>query len=87
MKERDEIVILAVEDEPLNRRLLHVVLEPAGYTIVDAPTLAEARERSREAAAATQLDGKQLRGDIAWRELARQTPGVPRARNGDAGAA
>ena len=36
--------ILAVEDEPLNRRLLHAVLEPAGYRVIDAATLAEARE-------------------------------------------
>lgn len=40
--------ILAVEDEPLNRRLLHAVLEPAGYRIVDAPSLAAARERLRD---------------------------------------
>jgi CheY-like chemotaxis protein len=45
VKEREGIVILAVEDEPLNRRLLHVVLEPAGYTVIDAGTLAEAREQ------------------------------------------
>jgi CheY-like chemotaxis protein len=36
--------ILAVEDEPLNRRLLHAILEPAGYRVVDAATLAEARD-------------------------------------------
>jgi CheY-like chemotaxis protein len=40
--------ILAVEDEPLNRRLLHAVLGPAGYEIIDAGTLAEARIRLRE---------------------------------------
>ena len=39
----ESAVILAVEDEPLNRRLLHAVLEPAGYKVVDAATLAEAR--------------------------------------------
>jgi phosphoribosylamine--glycine ligase len=36
-----------------------------------APTLAAARERSRAGAAATELEGKQYRHDIAWRELAR----------------
>jgi phosphoribosylamine--glycine ligase len=40
-----------------------------------APTLEEARDRSRAAAAATVLDGKQLRRDIAWRELARGEAG------------
>ena len=35
--------ILAVEDEPLNRRLLRAVLEPAGYAVVEAPTLGDAR--------------------------------------------
>jgi CheY-like chemotaxis protein len=37
-------VVLAVEDEPLNRRLVHAVLEPAGYRVIDAASLAEARE-------------------------------------------
>ena len=37
-------VILAVEDEPLNRRLLRAVLEPAGYEVVEAPTLDDARD-------------------------------------------
>ena len=36
-----------------------------------APTLAAARERSRQAAERTALDGKQYRGDIGARELAR----------------
>jgi phosphoribosylamine--glycine ligase len=46
-----------------------------------APTLAEARDRSREAAGATELAGRQFRSDIAWRELARAGTA------GDAGAA
>jgi CheY-like chemotaxis protein len=37
-------VVLAVEDEPLNRRLVHAILEPEGYRVHDAVTLAEARE-------------------------------------------
>ena len=47
-----------------------------------APTLAEARERSREAAAATELAGRQYRRDIAWRELDRQrsVPATPSTR-------
>jgi CheY-like chemotaxis protein len=40
--------ILAVEDEPLNRMLLHAVLEREGYSLIDAGTLAEARERISE---------------------------------------
>ncbi len=36
-----------------------------------APTMAEAQRRSAEAAAAVRLEGKQLRRDIGWRELAR----------------
>lgn len=35
--------VLAIEDEPLNRRLVHAILEPEGYRVVDATTLAEAR--------------------------------------------
>ena len=35
--------ILAVEDEPLNLRLVKAVLEPAGYEVVEAPTLRDAR--------------------------------------------
>ena len=40
-----------------------------------APTLADARDRSRAAAAQVGLAGKQLRTDIAWRELERQGVG------------
>lgn len=36
-------LVLVVEDEPLNRRLVHAVLEPAGYDVVEASTLADAR--------------------------------------------
>jgi CheY-like chemotaxis protein len=36
-------VVLAVEDEPLNRRLLHAILTPSGYQVVDAPSLTAAR--------------------------------------------
>jgi len=36
-----------------------------------APTFAEAQRLSREAAEAVQFDGKQMRRDIGWRELAR----------------
>ena len=36
-----------------------------------ADTLREAAERSRQYATAVRLDGKQLRGDIGWRELGR----------------
>jgi len=36
-----------------------------------APSLAQAAERSREAAAAVTFNGKQFRRDIGWRELAR----------------
>jgi phosphoribosylamine---glycine ligase len=36
-----------------------------------APTLAEAQRRSRETAAAVEFDGRQYRGDIAWREVRR----------------
>ncbi len=36
-----------------------------------APSIAEARERSASVAAEISLDGKQLRTDIGWRELAR----------------
>jgi phosphoribosylamine--glycine ligase len=36
-----------------------------------APTLAEAQTRSREYAQSVQLDGKQLRTDIGWRDLHR----------------
>jgi CheY-like chemotaxis protein len=35
--------VLAVEDEPLNRRLVHAILEPEGYRVEDATTLQEAR--------------------------------------------
>jgi len=35
------------------------------------PTLADAARRSREAAAATALDGRRMRTDIGWRDLAR----------------
>jgi CheY-like chemotaxis protein len=38
------LVVLAIEDEPLNRRLVHAVLEPAGYRVIDARSLVEARE-------------------------------------------
>ena len=37
-----------------------------------APTLDDARRRSREAAAAVRFEGRQLRQDIGWREAARQ---------------
>jgi phosphoribosylamine--glycine ligase len=40
-----------------------------------APSLADARDRSRAAAQQVELAGKQLRADIAWRELARQGAG------------
>lgn len=36
-------MVLAVEDEPLNRRLIHAILEPAGYRVVDAGSLEAAR--------------------------------------------
>jgi phosphoribosylamine---glycine ligase len=36
-----------------------------------APTLAEAADRSREAARAIAFEGRQFRADIGWRELAR----------------
>ena len=36
-------MVLAIEDEPLDRRLVHAVLEPAGYRVIDARSLAEAR--------------------------------------------
>ena len=36
-----------------------------------APTLGEAQMRSREYAQSVQLDGKQLRTDIGWRDLRR----------------
>ena len=36
-----------------------------------APSLSEAARRSREYAASVQLEGKQFRGDIGWRELTR----------------
>jgi phosphoribosylamine--glycine ligase len=36
-----------------------------------APTLAEAAQKSREYALSVGLEGKQVRGDIGWRELAR----------------
>jgi two-component system, cell cycle response regulator DivK len=45
---RASATVLAVEDEPLNRLLLHAVLEPRGYTVVDAASLAEARARISE---------------------------------------
>jgi hypothetical protein len=38
-----------------------------------APTLAGARDRSLSAAAAVGLAGKQLRSDLAWRELERES--------------
>jgi phosphoribosylamine--glycine ligase len=37
-----------------------------------APSLDEARRRSREGAAAVEFRGRQFRGDIAWREAARR---------------
>lgn len=37
-----------------------------------APTLSDARDRSHAAAVAVGLDGKQLRSDLAWRELDRE---------------
>ena len=40
-------MVLAVEDEPLNRRLVHAILEPQGYRVEDAVTLADARELLR----------------------------------------
>ncbi|HEU4631712.1 MAG TPA: phosphoribosylamine--glycine ligase [Gemmatimonadaceae bacterium] len=55
------------------------VLRSAGGRVLAitalAPTLAQARERSRAAAAETALEGKQYRPDIAWRELARAAAG------------
>jgi phosphoribosylamine-glycine ligase len=36
-----------------------------------SPTLAEAAERSRAAAASIHFDGMQYRNDIGWRELDR----------------
>jgi len=46
--DRAAATVLAVEDEPLNRLLLHAVLEREGYTVIDAGTLAEARARISE---------------------------------------
>ncbi|MEP6620041.1 MAG: phosphoribosylamine--glycine ligase [bacterium] len=39
-----------------------------------APTLAEAQRRSLDYARRVAFDGKQLRSDIGWREIARQSP-------------
>lgn len=51
------------------------VLRTAGGRVLAvtavAPTLDEARHRSRDGAAAVEFAGRQFRGDIAWREAAR----------------
>lgn len=52
-----------------------------------APTLAAARERSHAMAVAVELDGKQLRSDVAARELTRQRAEGEDARPANAGAA
>ena len=58
------------------------VLRTAGGRVLAitavAPTLAEAQRRSREHAAGVQFEGRQYRGDIAWREAAR-AHGAPAA--------
>jgi phosphoribosylamine-glycine ligase len=36
-----------------------------------APSVADARQRSLRRAAAIRFEGKQLRSDIGWREIAR----------------
>jgi CheY-like chemotaxis protein len=41
--------ILAIEDIPANLALLHAILEPAGFTMKDAMTLAEARTALQDA--------------------------------------
>ncbi|MBA2253773.1 MAG: response regulator [Chloroflexi bacterium] len=66
------LIVLAVEDEPLNRRLVHAILEPEGYRVADATTLAAARAwLSRERPDLILLDLRLPDGDglVLAREL------------------